>query len=383
MIIKRIAFFSALMSLIVGSSHAQTLHGSLSGMSGAGYVTGNYSEGVLLNPSLGAAYNPDKDSFALLLSAGALLSDKDDLIDKADELVDLTDVIRNSQVMSAQQGYELLDRLEAIDGNIASVSVGANVVISIPNEYMSLAFIVNARGNVMITPDIAESDLALIPDAIGGVFDPESSLESMVIGRGAVLTEVGVSLSKAFTLENGNILLLGTTPKAMEVKSILYNENIANFDEDDFDADQYTVTDDAFGIDIGATYIIENIRYGAVITNVNGNDFQTIVPGQVISTKPQLTTSIGYIKDNLKTELAVDMNAAPLIGYVDNSQFVRAGAEYTAWKWLHFRAGIARDTKGVAEDTYSLGFGIGALNIAYIKGSNQTEGVALSGGIRF
>lgn len=65
-----------------------------------------------------------------------------------------------------------------------------------------------------------------------------------------------------------------------------------------------------------------------------------------------------------------------------DSQFLRVGAEYTAWDWLYFRAGIAQDTKGAAEDTYPLGFGVGALNLAYIKGSNQIEGIALSGGIR-
>lgn len=382
MIVKKIALFTSLVALSV-VANAQSLHGSLSGMSGAGYVTGNYSEGVILNPSLGASYDPDKDNFALLLNLGVQVTDKDDLIDHVDDIVDLTDEIESSMIMSSDQGNELIDMLTSIDGDVAYVSAGGGAVVSIPNKYLSLALIANVRGNVLATPIVADSDIDLIENAIGGSFDPNASLDSSIVGVGAALTEYGISLSKSFSLKNGNFLLVGATPKKIEVKSIVYSEVISNFDEDDFDADEYTVTDDASDIDIGVTYIVKNIRYGAVLTNVSGNDFNTIVPGRTISIKPQLTTSVGYIKGNLKTEMSVDVNAAPMIGFIDDSQFVRAGVEYSAWDWIRLRAGFARDTKDVAEDTYSLGFGIGALNLAYIKGSDNTQGVALSGGIRF
>jgi len=52
------------LALIAASSSAlatETYNGRLSGMAGAGYVTGGYSDGVLLNPSLIASYGEKDD----------------------------------------------------------------------------------------------------------------------------------------------------------------------------------------------------------------------------------------------------------------------------------------------------------------------------------
>lgn len=358
-------------------------HGSLSGMSGAAYSTGNYSEGVLLNPSLGASYNPEKDDFALLISAGGLVSDKDELIDQADDLVDLLDEIENSQVLTIAQAENLKKRLEDINGDTARVAIGANIALSIPTELVSMAFIVSARGHVSLNPDIADSDLDAIDDAIGGNFDPTSELLSKIEGRGAVVTDIGVSFSKAFTLENGNHLLVGFKPKKVEVESIIYTANVADFDEDDFDADDYTHKEDSMNYDLGLTYIAGNIRYGFVANNLQNKDYKTINEGEVISIERQFIGSVGYVKGNLKAELAVDLNAVPAIGLSGDTQMLRAGLEYSAWDWLRLRTGFEQDQKDTLEDTYSFGVGVGAFNLAYITGSDKTEGFALSGGIRF
>lgn len=365
---------------------ANEYHGSLSGMSGAAYSTGNYSEGVLLNPSLGAAYNPDKDDFALLISAGALISDKDDLVDQADDLVDLFDEIENSQFLTNAQATELKKRLNDIDGDNARAAVGANVVLSIPTELVSVALVVSARGNVTANPNVAESDLALIDRYLAQNLNPsdlEADLDSTISARGAVATDMGISFSKAFKLENGNHLLVGFKPKKVEVESIVYTENVADFDEDDFDSDEYTVKEKATNYDLGLTYIVGDLRYGFVANNLQNKDYKTIDPDEVISIERQFTGSVGYAKGNLKAEFALDLNAVPAIGLAGDTQMLRAGVEYSAWDWVRLRAGIARDQKDTLEDTYSLGIGVGTFNLAYISGSNDTEGFALSGGIRF
>lgn len=358
-------------------------HGSLSGMSGAAYATGNYSEGVLLNPSLGASYDPEKDDFALLIGAGALVSDKDDLIDQADDLVDLLDEIENSQVLTVAQAENLKKRLEDINGDTARVAIGANIALSIPTELVSMAFIVSARGHVSLNPDIADSDLNAIDDAIGGNFDPASELLSKIEGRGAVVTDIGVSFSKAFALENGNHLLVGFKPKKVEVESIIYTSNVADFDEDDFDADEYTLKEDSMNYDLGLTYIAGNLRYGLVANNLQNKDYKTIDPEEVISIERQFVGAVGYVKGNLKAEVALDLNAVPAIGLAGETQMLRAGVEYSLWNLLRLRAGIEQEQKDALDDTYSFGVGLGAFNLAYITGSDKTEGFALSGGIRF
>jgi hypothetical protein len=382
---KKTLLSIALISAALPSLAAE-YHGSLAGMSGAAYSTGNYSEGVLLNPSLGAAYNPEKDDFALLIGLGAVASDRDDLIDQADELVDLLDDIEGSAYLNNDQANELKNRLNAIDGDRAVISVGANVAVSIPNDVVSLAFIVSARGHVSINPDIADSDLDLIDRYLTLNLNPsdlEAELNSSITGRGAIVTDMGVSFSKAFKLENGNHLLVGFKPKKVEAESIVYTANIADFDEDDFDADDYTHKESSMNYDLGLTYIVGDIRYGFVANNLQNKDYKTIIPGEVISIERQFISSVGYVKNNFKAEVAFDLNAVPAIGLDGDTQMLRAGLEYSAWDWLRLRAGLERDQKDTLGDSYSFGVGVGAFNLAYITGSDETQGAALSFGLRF
>ena len=365
---------------------AGEFHGSFSGMSAAAYATGNYSEGVLLNPSLGASYNPEKDDFALLLSVGALGSDKDDLIDQADELVDLIDSLENVSELTNSQAQDLKTRLQNIDGDSARVAAGANLVVSIPNEVVSLAFIVNSRGYISLTPDVSTADLDLIDRYFADRLNPsdlDAELESSINGHGAIVTDIGVSFSKAFALAGGNHLLVGFKPKKVEVESIIYSSTIAEFDEDDFDADDYTLEDSSMSYDLGMTYITGNMRYGLVVNNLQNQTYKTIDPDEKISIKRQMTGAVGYVNGNFKAEAALDLNSVPAIGLDGDVQLMRVGLEYSAWDWLRLRAGIEQDSKNTLEDTYSFGVGVGAFNLAYMTGSDETQGAALSFGLRF
>lgn len=376
-----IALVSASLPSIAGE-----FHGSFSGMSGAAYATGNYSEGVLLNPSLGASYNPEKDDFALLFSVGALGSDKDDLIDQADELVDVIDNLQNVSELSEAQAEDLKRRLEDIDGDSARVAAGANLVVSIPNELVSLAFIVNARGYVSLAPDVSDADLDLIDRYLEQNLNPsdlDAELESEITGHGAIVTDIGVSFSKAFSLANGNHLLVGFKPKKVEVESIIYTSNVADFDEDDFDADDYTLKEDAMNYDLGLTYMAGKMRYGLVVNNLQDKTYKTIDPEETISIERQMTGAVGYVNGNFKAEVAADLNSVPAIGLGGEVQLMRVGLEYSAWDWLRLRTGIEQDSKNTLDDSYSFGVGVGALNLAYITGSEETEGAALSLGLRF
>ncbi|MDZ4262553.1 MAG: conjugal transfer protein TraF, partial [Pseudomonadota bacterium] len=353
---------------------------------GAAYSTGNYSEGVLLNPSLGASYNPEKDDFALLFGAGAVASDENDLVDHADELADLFDEIENSEFLTTTQASELKNRLQDIDGDSAHIEVGANIALSIPTELVSMAFIVSTRGNIFLSPDVADSDLALIDDYVAQNLDPadlEDDLDSTITATGAIVTDIGVSFSKAYQLEGGNNLLVGFKPKKVEVESIIYTENVSDFDEDDFDADDYTYKESSMNYDFGLTYLAGKMRYGFVANNLQNKNFKTINPDEVISIERQLISSVGYVNGGLKAELAFDLNAVPAPGMAGDTQMLRAGIEYTAWDWLRLRTGLARDQKDTMGDAYSFGIGVGALNFAYVTGSEGKEGFALSGGLRF
>src|SRR5690606_28121286 len=185
-----------------------------------------------------------------------------------------------------------------IDGDSARVALGGNLVLSIPTDFVSVAFIASARGYVSLTPDIAQNDLDLIDRYVAQQLDPsdlDAELESTITGHGAIVTDIGVSFSKAFQLADGNHLLVGVKPKKVEVESIIYTANVADFDEDDFDADDYTYKEDAMNFDLGLTYIAGNMRYGFVLNNLQEKDYKTIDEDQVISIERQMIGSVGYV----------------------------------------------------------------------------------------
>lgn len=369
------------------TAFANEFHGSLSGMSNAAYATGNYSEGVILNPSLGAYYNPDKDNFSLLIGLGGTLSDKDNLIDQAEDISDIFDTIDYAGLVTQQQASDLLSKLQKIDGDKAVLNAGANIVLSIPNDVVSFAIVANSRAAISIKPDVSDADLKYLSVYVNGD-EPGENFEtdgftSTVNGKGVLVTDVGISLSKSFKMNDGSYLLVGVTPKRTEVKSISYIANVSDYDEDDIDADEFTRTERASNMDIGMTYIRGKMHYAVVANNIKSHTFKTIDANEFIEIERKIVSSTGYVSGKLKTEFAIDLNSTASLNMAGESQMWRAGVEYSPWNLLRLRAGIQQDMKNTVSDSYSVGLGLGAFNVSYITGSEETEGFAISGGIRF
>lgn len=353
------------------------------GMSGAGYTTADYADGVALNPSLGAAYNPEDDDFSFLINGGALIFDKDDMVTKVDDLVDLIDEIDSSPVLSIAQAQELKTQLQGIDEKSASINAGAGLSVAIPNKYLSAAFIYDAQLDIAVMPDIAQNDFDIIDDAIGGIFDPSAELQSSIQGLGAVKTELGVAFSKSFQLGE-NYLLLGVTPKKVEVETIIYDQTVADYDEDDFDSDEYTYKDSGMNFDLGATYIAGKLRYGLVAKNIKEETFKTIDPDIDLEISRQIISSVGYVGEKFTAELALDLSAAPLHHFAGDSRLLRVGLEYRPWGWLKLRGGLQQDMEDTIPNTYSFGLGLGrSFSLSYITGDDSAEGFALGAGFRF
>lgn len=387
---KKTLLSLALIGLSTSAIAAETYNGRLSGMSGAGYVTASYSDGVLLNPSLGASFG-ESDDFALVINAGALGSDQDDLLEGAEDLADYLDAFDRNSPLTEETAEEIKRLLNGVDDRSALVNASGSLVLAIPNNFLSIALVAQSYAGVSVTADVDDDDYALLDGQIGDEFDPEdpiNGLKSSVIGMGAVVTEVGVALSKSFTLDENKQWLLGVTPKRVTVESIVYTATVASFDEDDLDADDYTVENSSTNLDVGVTYIAGNLRYGLSARNLKEESFETIDPLQKIEIKQQLTTAVGYASKRVKAEIAADLNAVPSLSMTGESQFVRAGVEVSAFSWLQLRAGFRQDLKDTQEDTYSVGLGLSPfdvvnLDIAAVKGSGETLGAALQLGLRF
>lgn len=385
---KKTLLSLALIAAASGAVASEEFNGRLTGMSGAGLVTAGYADGVLANPSMGAAFG-EKDDVALVINAGGVGSDKDELIDAMDELVDYVDYldsITNVQDLNQDMADTLIDRIRAVEDKGVNVNAGASVVLAIPNEVLSLAFIAKARAQLGVVTLIDQDDYALIENAVDSPFDTED-LNSSVLGKGALIREYGLALSKRFGTADGEQWLVGVTPKRVTVETIVYNATVSEYDEDDFDAEDYTLENSATSFDAGITYISGNLRYGLVVKDAISHDFAAI-DGDPLSIKPLATTAIGYSNGWLKAEAALDLNAVPAFGLAGDVQILRAGLEVSPLSWLQLRLGLHQDLENTLEDTYSAGIGLSPfdtinLDVAAVTGQDNTVGGAVQLGLRF
>ncbi len=379
------------MALIAASSSAiatELYNGRLSGMAGAGYVTGGYSDGVLLNPSL-IANHKDTDSFALVLNGGALGADKDDLIDGLEDLVDFTDYlsgINDASELDEGDAEELKRLMRNVDDKTVHATFGGSLVLAIPNSYISAALIAKATGSVGVLANIDESDYELIDNSIDEPFETED-LQSSVLGHGVIVEELGIALAKNISSNDENQILVGITPKRVEVETMIYEATVANYDEDDIDGDDYSVTGSTTSLDAGITYISGNLSYGLAINNISSKKFSTITD-EKYELATRTTAAIGYTGSWFKAETSLDLDAVPTFGLGGDSQIFRAGVELAPLSWLQLRAGIQRDLEDTLPNAYSLGVGLSPfdvvnIDIAGFTGSDEAVGGALQLGLRF
>ncbi|MGD8177183.1 conjugal transfer protein TraF [Marinimicrobium sp. ARAG 43.8] len=355
-------------------------NGRLGGMGGAGYATGNYADGVLLNPSLGSAHG-EKDDFALVINVGALGQDEDKLLDGLEDLADYLDLLENrtasqwggmidpnnpegsARELLAEEADEVEARLRNIDNRNANINAGASFVVAIPNDWMSVSLVGKTRIDAAVTTLVDDGDFAYIRGAVGEENFDASGLQSRAIGRGAAVSEVGLALSKSLATGEDSQLLVGATPKWMHVMTFVYTATVEEFDEDDFDGDDYTVESDDFNLDLGATYLSGNMRYALTVSNLISNEYDTIVPGETIEIEPRATAALGYRNDWLTAEVASDLTTSKNFTTGQDTRFVRAGLELDLANWVQLRAGMRQDLEDNEPDQVSVGLGFSPFGV--------------------
>ncbi|HWV15047.1 MAG TPA: conjugal transfer protein TraF [Cellvibrio sp.] len=381
---KKTLLSLALISTCSSAIAGELYNGRLAGMSGAGYATSDYSDGLLLNPALGAAHTKD-DDFALVLSLGALGSDKDKLIDAMDDLVDYTDELKkisNVQDLDPNSANKLKAYMAKVDDKHVQVLAGASLVVAVPNDTLSVALVAKGYGLVGIHSEVDDSDYVLIDNAVNAPFDPED-LKSSVTGRGAFVEEIGISFAKAIVDMEDEKILVGVTPKRVSVETIVYKATVSSYDEDDLDSDDFTKESSGTSLDAGITSIMGDMRYSFVISDLISKDFKTITT-EKFELKSKATVAVGYKKGWLTAEGSLDLNATPAFGLGGDTQMFRAGIDMSPVRFVHIRAGLAHDLEDTLEDTYSIGLGFfDVLDISAFTGSNETTGASIGLGMRF
>ncbi|MCG6362320.1 conjugal transfer protein TraF [Vibrio fluvialis] len=322
-------------------------------MGNTGVTTSDYLLAPFYNPALTAVYR-ERDSVGLLVPAlGANIRDSDESLSTIDDLQSSIDQFEAAGVGAATQ--ENINQLngyldELADDKPFAVSGGAGIAVALPMNAVSLNFF--ARGYAEI---LADSTIAA--NTGNTASDVETRYQNSYVNMLAFgYSEYGVAVAKLFTLQ-GQQIAIGITPKLQELRT--YKEVVTVKDFDLSDYDQSKTSKNAFNLDIGAVWLIDNFRAGIAAKDLISQEIKTYDDQSSYTLDPQVTVSGGYVTDFLALAIDWDLTKQKRFkGVDDDTQFLRFGVEGNAWGWAQLRAGYEIDLESTLDNSITAGLGI-------------------------
>ena len=412
---KQILLKGLLPTLVLFSSQAaalpfQSIDPRSLSMGGTGVSSGTSANAGFMNPALLSVAGDDEDFSLELPILGARLSDPDELMDEIDNYQDnsleanLTNAVNafNTAVLSANHA-----NIASASGDVASAADAmltqlqkftnkpitgegfGGVVVGIPSKKVGASLMLNGyvvgsglvdftaadqalvqgiiddanstAGSTGIT-DPTFDDLANNPavvDQVTGAEDVVDKLTSALLGRGAIISEIGISLSREFEI-GGHDVALGVTPKYITVDTFDYRLDV-NSAEFDFDDGKKDYSD--FNFDFGAAKDFGNgWKAGAVIKNLLAEDYETVF-GNVIKIEPQVRIGASKSNDWLTLAADIDLVENEPAGFESKTQYLGLGAEADLWGWLQLRGGYRHNLSDSDTSVTSLGFGVSPFGV--------------------
>ncbi|ENF8748465.1 conjugal transfer protein TraF [Vibrio fluvialis] len=322
-------------------------------MGNTGVTTSDYLLAPFYNPALTAVYR-DRDSVGLLVPAlGANIRDSDESLSTIDDLQSSIDQFEAAGAGGATQ--ENINQLNGYLDDLAddkpfAVSGGAGIAVALPMNAVSLNFF--ARGYAEI---LADSTIAA--NTGNTASDVETRYQNSYVNMLAFgYSEYGVAVAKLFTLQ-GQQIAIGITPKIQELRT--YKEVVTVQDFDLSDYDQSKTSKNAFNLDIGAVWLIDNFMAGIAAKDLISQEIKTYDDQSSYTLDPQVTVSGGYVTDFLALAIDWDLTKQKRFkGVDDDTQFLRFGVEGNAWGWAQLRAGYEIDLESTLDNSITAGLGI-------------------------
>ncbi len=322
-------------------------------MGNTGVTTSDYLLAPFYNPALTAVYR-DRDSVGLLVPAlGANIRDSDESLSTIDDLQSSIDQFEAAGAGAATQ--ENINQLNGYLDDLAddkpfAVSGGAGIAVALPMNAVSLNFF--ARGYAEIL-----ADSTITANTGNTASDVETRYQNSYVNMLAFgYSEYGVAVAKLFTLQ-GQQIAIGITPKIQELRT--YKEVVTVKDFDLSDYDQSKTSKNAFNLDIGAVWLIDNFRAGIAAKDLISQEIKTYDDQSSYTLDPQVTVSGGYVTDFLALAIDWDLTKQKRFKDVDDdTQFLRFGVEGNAWGWAQLRAGYEIDLESTLDNSITAGLGI-------------------------
>ena len=385
-------------------------------MGGTGVASGDASNASHYNPALLATTHED-DDFSLVIPTVAVgISDPDDLEDAFDAydaanyetvldsaIANYNATPANFAALQANAGavatasQNILTGINTLSNKSVVINANAGVLLAVPGETVAVSVYSAGRVHGGAVLNISSADNALLQDYIDtlacisdaatvdladiiacdsgtttdvlndadGTFnstDTANALTSTVDLRGAVITEVGVSLASKFESLGG--IAIGITPKAVEVDTF---DSSLGIDTGDIDIDAFRRSYSDTNIDVGAAMKInENFKVGLVAKNIISKTYQTIGNKSTLKLEPQYRAGVAYQNDWVLLSADLDLTENKGLGFETKSQIAAIGVELDIWDTLQLRAGYSHNmaNETAADDGIaSVGVGLSPFGI--------------------
>ncbi|GHW31376.1 hypothetical protein VCSRO10_0117 [Vibrio cholerae] len=323
------------------------------GMGNTGVSTADYLLAPYYNPALTAVYRKN-DSFGILLpSIGLRAEDKDESLKTIDDLQDSIEQFERAGVGAAtQENVDQLNRYldQLADDKPLAVTAGIGIAVALPLDAVSLNFFTRGYAEVIAKANVAAK-------SGNSANEVKTRYESSDVDLTAFgYTEVGLAVGKQVVL-GGQTIALGVTPKVQQLRTYQDNASVKSFDLDDYDKSE--VKDNAFNLDMGAVWLIDQYRVGIVAKDLFAKDIQTQNRNNTYKLDTQIAVSGSYVSDFFIAAVDLDLTKQRRFnGDNDDTQFMRFGVEGNAWGWAQLRAGYEVDLQNSLDNSVSVGLGV-------------------------
>lgn len=381
-------------------------------MGGTGVASSNYTTAPLSNPALLTKGRAEDNVSVILPSVGVQISDKDNMVDKIDDVTDtvnryqdvfdnfdLEDLLTNptgviGNIRSASG--DLANQLRDLRGNKADGSAGAAIVVAVPNETLPFAFVTKAYGSAHLHTDVAQSDIDYLDAVANGPLLPAPGdqylLRSSATGVAAIVVDYGIAVAHEFKIGEQSVSV-GITPKLQQTRLYNYRASVYNFDKDKVTDSEYRKNDTGFNLDAGlATDVGEHWTFGLSAQNLISRDIDTKEVNGYQDTwqiRPLVTAGAAWHNEKLTATVDVDATRTKRFKSQDDSQYAGVGVEYRVLDWLQLRGGYHADMKSNDTNVVSAGFGLSPFNnrvhldLAGSVGDDDTWGAMAQIGFSF
>ncbi|HAS61691.1 MAG TPA: conjugal transfer protein TraF [Vibrio sp.] len=332
-----------------GSAHAANYAVEARGdaMGGVGVVSANFLTAPFYNPALTAIYRRSDDAGMITPSIGFNYTDTGTFVDDLEQVENL---INTGDYTGAQEA------MKKLEGDNLKVDIGGVVAFAIPNQFVAA----NIFGK-LYTESYATAEIKT-----DGT-DEENALGSSIRAVSVGVAEAGVSLAKYQTFM-GQHISFGLTPKLQRVYTYVYEAKLNSYDFKDLRDNSKGET--MFNMDAGFLWFYGPFRVGIAATNMISRDIHTQnLPGSNVSyayeMSPQYTVGAGIVADYFTLSVDYDLKEEErYVGFDDNTQMLRVGAELDLLRQLKLRAGWKKNLAyDHLDDTYTAGIGLSPLNL--------------------